>query len=119
VLRGGTGQNLIIAGAGASQLFGGGGDNILIAGTTSYDANLFALDSIMMEWERNIPVADRVQHIRNGGGLNGPFLLNLATVQSNLLGNELTDGGGTNWLFLRVPPDQHHNPKGDDVFTLL
>jgi hypothetical protein len=40
-------------------------------------------------------------------------------VTSNLLVNDLYDGGGTNWLFLRTAVDHRHNPKPDDVITAL
>jgi Ca2+-binding RTX toxin-like protein len=120
-LRGGTGRNLIIA-RGATHLVGGGGDSILIAGLTAWDGNLTALDHIMMEWERNIPVQDRVSHIENGGGLNGPYRLfagKKGTVASNGLKDVLTDGGGMDWLFLDAALDRHVNPHPTDVITAL
>jgi hypothetical protein len=121
ILRGGTGRNLIIAGSDAGRLVGGGGDDILIAGTTAYDANLAALEQIMKEWTLKTPFNVRVGHIMNGGGLNGPFLLHAgqnATVTSNSKANDLTDGGGTDWLFLSAL-DAHHNGKSSDVITQL
>jgi hypothetical protein len=122
ILRGGSGRSLIIAGSGAGQIFGGGSDSILIAGTTTYDANLFALEKIMDEWDQLTPAGVRIGHIRNGGGLNGPFLLHTgqnATVKWNLKVNDLTDGGGVDWLFLKVATDRHHNAKPTDVISPL
>jgi hypothetical protein len=121
-LRGGTGRNLLIAEAAGSRLQGGGGDSILVAGITVYDSNQAALDKIMMEWKRNISVTDRFHHIVSGGGLNGMFRLftgNNATVKSNLQVNDLTDGGGTTWLFLKKAVDKHHNGKSSDIITGL
>jgi hypothetical protein len=121
-LRGGTGRNLIIAGAGASQLYGGGNDDILIAGTTAYDANVAALAKILAEWTQNTPVSLRIQHIENGGGLNGAFDLTAGlngTVVSNLQTNDLTDGTGTDWLFLRNGVDKQHKAKASDIITPL
>jgi Ca2+-binding RTX toxin-like protein len=121
-LHGGTGRNLIIAGAGASQLYGGGNDDILIAGTTAYDGNLAALAMILAEWTQNTPVSLRIQHIKNGGGLNGAFYLTAGlngTVVSNLQTNDLTDGTGTDWLFLRNGVDKQHKAKASDLITPL
>ncbi len=121
-LRGGTGRSILIAEAGKSRLFGGDGDSILVAGLTLYDANQAALDKIMMEWKRNLPVADRVHHITLGGGLNGAFRLFRhinGTVGSNGQVNDLTDGGGTTWLFLKKGVDKHHNAQSNDIVTAL
>jgi Ca2+-binding RTX toxin-like protein len=121
-LRGGTGRNILIAEAGKARLFGGGGDSILVAGLTLYDANQAALDKIMMEWKRNIAPSDRVHHITLGGGLNGAFRLFKGingTVGSNGQVNDLTDGGGTTWLFLKKAVDKHHNGQSSDIITAL
>jgi hypothetical protein len=122
LLRGGTGRNLIIAGTAGSRLAGGGDDSILIAGVTAYDINLVALDKIMMEWMQNTSVGSRIHNLRFGGGLNGMYRLFTGfggTVKSNMQLNELADGGGTDWLFLRTAVDKHFNPQSTDVVTPL
>jgi hypothetical protein len=122
ILKGGTGHNLIIAGAGATKLYGGSGDDILIAGTTNFDTSLTALGMILAEWALTTPASQRMKHIQTGGGLNGKYLLTGApsgTVTSNLQTNDLTDGNGTDWLFLRTAVDQRHNKKTSDLITPL
>jgi autotransporter-associated beta strand protein len=105
VLTGGNGRrNLLVAGSTASTLIGGNDDDILIAGTTDYDTSdqwQAAFTAIMNEWTQMTDYATRVDHLMNGGGLNGPYLLNAATVHSNGGGNTLTGhGGGANELNL-------------------
>ena len=97
VLVGGTGRNLIIGEGGPDQLFGGG-DNILIGGTTAYDQNLTALDAIMAEFTRTDQnFHQRVSAIMIGGGFNGAFVLNTATLFDDGATNVLTGGGGLDW----------------------
>jgi Ca2+-binding RTX toxin-like protein len=119
VLRGGTGRNVLIAEAGASQLIGGGGDDILIAGTTTFDSNLTALGLILAEWTQNTSPTQRMNHINGSqpGGANGPYFLTTSTVHWNNQVNNLTDGLGTDWLFLHQGVDQHPNPKPSDIIT--
>jgi hypothetical protein len=77
----------------AATLIGGDADDILIAGTTSWDTNpnwKTAFASIMAEWARtDLGFDDRVQHIQNGGGLNGSYVLDGSTVSNNGGGNTL------------------------------
>jgi hypothetical protein len=102
VLTGGTGRvNLLIAGATASTLIAGDSGDILIGGTTNWDTDpqwQAAFTAIMNEWTQATPYATRWDHLVNGGGLNGPFLLDptagTGTVHSNGGGNTLTGHGG-------------------------
>jgi hypothetical protein len=100
LLVGGNGRrNLLIAGPTPSTLVGGDDDDILIGGTTAWDTNIPALNAIMLEWTQCVPddYATRADHLMNGGGLNGPFVLNAATVSNNGGGNVLLghNGGAT------------------------
>jgi Ca2+-binding RTX toxin-like protein len=121
VLVGGTGRNILIGGAGADSLTGGAGDNIQIGGTTSYDQNLAALDAIFAEWTSQAALSVRMRHLRQGGGLNGSFILNTtasrtqaATVFDDGAVDSLTDGLGMSWLFVhrRPPADTINNGAG-------
>jgi hypothetical protein len=109
VLIGGSGRDLLIAGSGGGAfLQAGSGEAILIGGTTVWDTNIAALDAILAEWSHTHdplnPLHDyqiRVAHLENGGGLNGPVLLNPATVHSNSARDTLvTDlAGGLDFVF--------------------
>jgi hypothetical protein len=97
VLTGGDGRrNLLIAGASASTLQGGNADDVLVGGTTAWDANLFALQQIMLEWTQHAPddYNTRCNDLQYGGGLNGPFILDATTVFDNGGGNVLTGHNG-------------------------
>jgi hypothetical protein len=99
-LTGGSGRNLLIAGSAAGTLQGNTGDDILIGGTTAYDGNLAALDEILSEWTRtDLGYSARVNHLLNGGGKNGSFKLNAATVKSNGGRNKLLGGAGTDLFY--------------------
>jgi hypothetical protein len=119
VLVGGSGRDVLIAGPGSSLLLAGSGEAILIGGTTLWDANVAALSAIMAEWGHTYnpinPLIDyqiRVGHLEHGGGLNGPFLLNPATVHSNSVKDTLVTnlGGGLDFVFFDAfdfPPNPH------------
>jgi hypothetical protein len=83
-------RNLLIAGASPSALAGGGDDDVLVGATTAWDADTTGLKLIMQEWTQGPDdYYARADHIMNGGGLNGPYLLNPTTVSNN---------GDTNYL---------------------
>src|SRR5262249_10979085 len=64
---------------------------ILIAGTTAYDADRAALESVMAEWGSQADFMTRVRHLQGtqAGGLNGTVRLTDATV---------FDDGSVDWL---------------------
>ena len=99
IIVGGTGVSLLIAGTGLSNITGGSGGDLIIGGNTTLDNN--ALDSILAEWQSVDTYANRINFIKNGGGLNGTNVLNLGTtVIDNLAANVLTGAaGGKNWYF--------------------
>ena len=93
---------MLIGGLGADYLYGGSDDDILIGGTTSYDNNRTALDTVMLEWTRtNASYATRLARIRDGatGGLNGSFRLNSTTVQNDSQVDQLFGESGADWFF--------------------
>lgn len=93
VIKGGSGRELFIGGPGADQLIGNGGEDIVIAGSTTLDTNAAALAAILAEWNRDLPYADRVDHLLKGGGLNGTTLLDRAAYIGDGVTNTLTSGG--------------------------
>jgi len=122
VLIGGTGRNLLIGGGGADSITGGGGDNIQIGGYTSYDQNLVALDAVFAEWTSADSLSVRLRDLRNGGGLNGTYILNAtasrtrpATVFDDGAPDLLFDGTGLSWFFVHRPNDPINNGAGPHV----
>ena len=99
-LTGGAGRDLLIGGDGADQLTGSGDDDILIAGRTAYDDEPEALRSVMAEWMRtDIAYAERVEHLRSGGGRNGLVRLDPPAVVDDGVKDQLTGGAGLDWFF--------------------
>jgi ELWxxDGT repeat protein/VCBS repeat-containing protein len=102
-LTGGRGRDILIGGLGADSLTGGPGDDILIAGTTAHDANPAALFQILSEWSRtDLTYLQRIDHLRNGGGLNDGYLLNASTVANDQSVDVLTGSSGTDWFWANV-----------------
>lgn len=100
-LQGGTGRSILIGGQGTDTLKAGTGDSLMIGGSTQYDNLTAALLSLMNEWQRtDINYLERVNDLRNGGGLNGTNILALgSTVIDDGLANSLTGNLGADWFF--------------------
>jgi Ca2+-binding RTX toxin-like protein len=96
VLTGGAGRDLIVGGTEADNLSGGSGDDILIGGTLSYynesteSVNAAKIGLVMKEWGSASTYPQRIAHLKNGGGLNGPARIKNSTV--------LQDGGAVDNL---------------------
>jgi hypothetical protein len=121
LLYGGTGRNILIAGSGASALSGNAQDDLLIAGTTSFDANLAALEALRNEWTRtDAEYLTRIAQLTGtqSGGLNGAYLLTGQTVTSNGGGNDLYGGLGLDWFFA-AGNDNIYNLESGEVITGL
>jgi len=107
-LIGGTGRSILISGGGQSTLKAGLGEAILIGGHYLFDTDQNALDHLMAEWSRTdlksatdpTGYQARVQHLENGGGLNGTFVLNKSTVSADAGTQTLTSGFGLDFLIL-------------------
>ena len=97
-LEGGQGRNLLIAGQGNGHLKGHGQGDILIGGSTDFDANEGALSAIMAEWASANSYATRVNNLRTGGGANGAFTLDSASVIDDGLTDLLRGDGGLDWF---------------------
>src|SRR5262249_52990320 len=84
----------------------GSGDDLLIGGKLSYyneSSNVVttaALDDIMREWtSTGTGYANRINHLMNGGGLNGSSRVNSSTVAGDSSAKDtLTGGGGNDWF---------------------
>jgi hypothetical protein len=111
ILWGSGGRDLLIGGGGPDQLLGGDGENLLIGNGTVYDANAVALEAILAEWGRtDLAYAQRIQHLKFGGGINGVFRLDQTKLVEDNAQDRLTgDAGSLDWFFL----------TGNDVATDL
>ena len=102
-VSGNAGNDILIGGSASDSLNGGADEDILIGGTTAYDNNSAALESLSAEWRRDdITNAERITHLRNGGGLNGTNRLRVsggATVFDDNAGDRYTGGVDRDWFF--------------------
>jgi uncharacterized repeat protein (TIGR01451 family) len=99
-LFGSTGRDILIGGAGSDTLYGEAGDDILIAGSTANDENREALEAILTEWTSSNSYSTRVNNIRFGGGANGAFTLDDATVIDDGSADTLFGGGNQDWFLI-------------------
>jgi hypothetical protein len=126
VLIGGAGRNLLIDGYtptpfpflgtpySRSELVGGSGDNLIIGESVAYSRNQQALDALFAEWARtDETAAQRMAHLRSGGGLNGSYVLNRSTVSGAGDLDTLVSGVGFNW-FLEDTTDWIVFPRATD-----
>jgi hypothetical protein len=110
-----AGRSLLIGGAGSSNLTAGAAGDILIAGTTTFDANYAALQSILAEWQSADSYLLRFQRLEGlaTGGLNGTNKLVWgSTVKDTDRASVLNGGAGLDWFFANYP-------GGDDVINNL
>jgi hypothetical protein len=78
---------------------GSAGETILIGGPTVWDEDRPALCGIADEWARtDADYALRIDHLMNGGGLNGEVRLSAATVGNDAAVDKLTGGAGQDWF---------------------
>ncbi len=105
-LTAGSGASVLIGGKGRDTLIGGSSDDLMIAGHTVFDdanvdENLMAMMGILAEWSRSgsNTYESRLDHLRNGGGLNGSAKLKAnVTVHDDYLKGH----SGRDWLFART-----------------
>jgi uncharacterized delta-60 repeat protein len=121
VLIGGTGRDLLFGGGGSDWLVGRGGDDVLIGGTTAFDTNVAALNSLMAEWNSSHTYATRVANL-SGNNPSGGFANRLngncflcpsgpgETVCDDGARDFLFGGGGNNW-FLAGAGDWTFHPR--------
>jgi Ca2+-binding RTX toxin-like protein len=103
-LDGANGRDLLIGGAGGDKLIGGSGDDLLINGSTAHDGSIPSLKLIMKEWARlDQTFLQRINHLRNGGGLNGGIVFNGLTVTHDLSSDSLEGNSGSDWFWAKAP----------------
>ncbi|MBI3409319.1 MAG: Ig-like domain repeat protein [Planctomycetes bacterium] len=121
-LTGGAGRDIIIGGAGADIIKSGSGDDILVADSTSYDANLLALFSLLAEWSRTDETyQQRINHLNGSvaGGLNGTNFLNAASIIDDpSAANQLYGGTGRDWFIVKAN-DKVNNPQRGEIITII
>jgi Ca2+-binding RTX toxin-like protein len=100
-LNGHTGNDVLIGGLGADHILGGPGEDILIAGTTSFDANPAALQSLLAAWSGPGSYEQRTAAIQAG---TTPLLVggNTATVFDDGAVDRLNGVSGLDWFFANV-----------------
>jgi Ca2+-binding RTX toxin-like protein len=115
VLVGEEGRDLLVGGTGADRLVGNEEDDILISGTTDYDLNIVAMDTIFDEW-RSVQrsYSERIANIR--GGLSGGYFLSNDGANANIhddgAADVLTGSHGLDWFVANFVLD-----AGDDATT--
>lgn len=104
-LDGGDGMDLIIGGSGFDVLLGGpdSSGDLLIGGEIDFQGNSLHLRAILAEWTRTdldpaTSYADRTDHLRNGGGLNGTTVLLGNIIEDNAM-DQLRGGDGDDWYW--------------------
>ncbi len=99
-IRGGGGRDAVLGGTEADSLFGDEDSDLLIAGTTSYDHQATSLRAIRDEWMRlDQNYSQRIQHLRQGNGLNAPHVLNTRTVLQDAHVDQLFGGSDQDWFW--------------------
>jgi hypothetical protein len=79
---------------------GASNEDIVIGSFTSYDTNLAALGSILAEWQSTNTFQQRVNYLRNGGGINkNAILVADSTVFNDAVPDVITGGLGQDWLW--------------------
>lgn len=98
-IKGGSGRSVLIGGKGVDKVTGGSSDDVIIGNSTSFDHNEAALASILAEWQSANTYAQRINHLKLGGGLNGANTLVLGvSVPNDLAADVLAGGAGSDWF---------------------
>src|SRR5262249_4428540 len=116
-LLGGAGRDLLIGGLGHDNLSGGLEDGLLIAGATGFDTQPFVLQLLLAEWVRtDLGYSQRIDHLRHGGGFNGPYVLNSGTVHDDSDVDVLRGDDGQDWFWAQVgsPPKDSLDRKTNE-----
>jgi Ca2+-binding RTX toxin-like protein len=106
-LLGQDGRDLLVGGYGTDALDGGRHDDILIGGYTIFDANLAALSAVMSEWTSVNSYADRIAHLRSGGGKSGTTYINPSTVRDDKQLDTFTGGADSDWFWAIIPGESN------------
>lgn len=98
------GDNLLIGGTGKATIDSGSGEDIVIAGSTSYDSNATALQTIEAYWkDQTNSESTRISTLLTTGTPSGNYKLNRNTVTHASASDTLVLGAGSNdWVFYRL-----------------
>lgn len=120
-VQGDAGRDFLIGGLGNDSVGGGLGDDLLVAGTTSFDANFTALNTIMAEWTSSRTYTQRVNNLINGSGSlarnNGTTFL-AGNFQNDNAIDSLNGGGDLDW-FLYTAGDLLTLAAGERLGTAI
>ncbi len=97
-LYGGVGADVLVGGLGQDQLWGEDGEDILIGGSTSYDQNVLALQSLSLAWSSVSSYDARVQQIQDE--LFATRMESAETVFDDSTSDLIYGGNNQDWLFL-------------------
>jgi hypothetical protein len=104
-LFGGAGRNLLIGGTGADTIMGGRSDDVFVPGSSKYEGNAKALNSIMADWSSNQSFATRKANLNgtgSGTGPNGQIFLKTGATDPTVLPDGAVDhffgSGGHDWF---------------------
>ena len=98
-LDGSSGNDLLIGGLGRDRLNGADGENILIGGVTEHDQSPGNLAAIRNAWTGAGSVDQRINQLKNGGGLNGVVtLMPINDVPDDGTEDQLDGSRGVNWF---------------------
>jgi Ca2+-binding RTX toxin-like protein len=100
---GGLGRDVLIGGQGPDSVQGASGEDILIGGYTAHDSDHAALNAILAEWRSSRSIDQRIDNLKNGGGLNGAVRLD-GSVLDDALADLLEGSWGADW-FIVFPTD--------------
>ena len=120
-ISGNNGRDILIGGDGSDSLNGGNDDDILDAGSTQFDADISSLCKLQDEWTRTDKnYTFRVQHITQGGGLNGSVKLNASTTFSSAaLKDTLTGGSGSDLFFAASSGDKITDKSSTETEAII
>jgi Ca2+-binding RTX toxin-like protein len=99
VVFGAVGRDLLIGGDGPDTVQGAVGEDILIGGWTAHDADDDALYALAAEWQSPRTIAERINNLVNGGGLNGTYTLD-GSVSDDAFADLLEGSWGADWFIV-------------------
>ena len=96
-----SGRNLMIGGDGSDTVDGGSGEDLLIGGTTIYDFNVAALNTIMSVWsDTSLSHYSRRRELKRGVGFGrSAAQLSSSTVFNDNDNDDLDGDGGRDWFW--------------------